>query len=437
MKIVKCISLLVVFLTILCAYSWSIYHTSTGGNKLGALGKSLIKFASFPQFVEEVLSSPEVNNMPETYLAIDTSFRPINNLNYDLFGLTSFWSNATNIWEVKLINLRDDKELYSWTYTNKTYKDNEYQFSNARLVHTILLPYKKIIVKPDQTANLTCLDSNSNIIWTNTNYRFHHSMNFDAEGYVWVCASDIELEHIDCYPGGLVKNLDGKLIAYREDYMAKLDPRNGKVIWKKGVAQSFLDNDLNSYLYGGNLFDPIHLNDIQPVLEEGPYWKKNDLFLSIRNRSVIIQYRPSTNKIIKIIKGSFINQHDVYIVSDHEIMLFNNNMIVDFGYNCTKPNTFIDSLNTSEVIIFDFKTDSFKTIENELFVSEKISSQFEGRAELLADGSLFVEEVDQGRYYIVNDGEIVYRKTIPTKDSNYVNMPNWIRLYEDNPLESK
>ena len=40
-------------------------------------------------------------------------------------------------------------------------------------------------------------------------------------------------------------------------------------------------------------------------------WKKGDLFISIRNQSALIHYRPETNKVINYIKGPFYMQHDI------------------------------------------------------------------------------------------------------------------------------
>ena len=67
--------------------------------------------------------------------------------------------------------------------------------------------------------------------------------------------------------------------------------------------------------------DPIHLNDIQPVDFDGDYWKKGDVFLSIRNQSMIMLYRPSTNQIIWIGNGPYLHQHDVDIIDDHRIAI--------------------------------------------------------------------------------------------------------------------
>ena len=72
--------------------------------------------------------------------------------------------------------------------------------------------------------------------------------------------------------------------------------------------------------------DPIHLNDVQPTLSNTDYWNKDDLFLSIRDLSLILLYRPSTNKIIWYQQYPWVFQHDVDIINEKEIMIFNNNL---------------------------------------------------------------------------------------------------------------
>ena len=49
---------------------------------------------------------------------------------------------------------------------------------------------------------------------------------------------------------------------------------------------------------------------------------------------MVILYRPSTNKIIKIIEGEFYNQHDVDIIDENKISIYNNNVI--FNYRIKK-----------------------------------------------------------------------------------------------------
>ena len=120
-------------------------------------------------------------------------------------------------------------------------------------------------------------------------------------------------------------NADG---GYADDGIVKLSP-DGEILFEKSVSQIFIDNGLEYLLFsvGDRNFtlDPIHLNDIQPVNFDSKYWKKGDVFISIRHQSMVFLYRPSTNKIIWKGTGPFFHQHDVDILNDHQISVFNNN----------------------------------------------------------------------------------------------------------------
>ena len=67
---------------------------------------------------------------------------------------------------------------------------------------------------------------------------------------------------------------------------------------------------------------------------------------------MIILYRPSTNKIIWKGTGPFFDQHDVNILDDHRISVFNNNVkIFESGRE-------VDGSN--EVIIYNFETNQWE-----------------------------------------------------------------------------
>ena len=86
---------------------------------------------------------------------------------------------------------------------------------------------------------------------------------------------------------------------YSDDAIVKLSAE-GNILFEKSVSQIFIENGLKYLLFGhGNSYqnDPIHLNVIQPVNSDGEYWKKGDVFLSLRSQSMVLLYRPSTNKI--------------------------------------------------------------------------------------------------------------------------------------------
>ena len=118
---------------------------------------------------------------------------------------------------------------------------------------------------------------------------------------------------------------------YAEDAIVKLSP-DGEILFQKSVSQIFIDNGLEYLLFSigdeGFKRDPIHLNDIQPVDFNSQFWKKGDLFLSLRHQSMILLYRPSSNKIIWKGTGPFFHQHDVNILNDHQMWSFDETTII-------------------------------------------------------------------------------------------------------------
>ena len=164
--------------------------------------------------------------------------------------------------------------------------------------------------------------------------------------------------------------------------------------------------------------DPIHLNDIEPALNDSKYWKKGDLFLSLPILSEILHYRPKTNKIINYITGPFAEQHDVDIISDKEISIFNNN-------------NFVVDNEQSEVVIYNFETKKFRTLFNDQLKKNKFKTTTEGLSHIFKDGSLMVEEQNHGRIILFNNqGEKEW--VFVNKDKNGdIGHISWSRIIED------
>ena len=71
--------------------------------------------------------------------------------------------------------------------------------------------------------------------------------------------------------------------------------------------------------------EPVHLNCIEPVFNDTKYWKQGDV-TNLKHKSQIVLYRPSTT-VINLIKGPFSMQHDIKVISENKISIFNNNFI--------------------------------------------------------------------------------------------------------------
>lgn len=154
------------------------------------------------------------------------------------------------------------------------------------------------------------------------------------------------------------------------------------------------DNNLAPLVFGiGNEqnTDPIHLNDIQPVMADGPYWKTGDLFISARNQSLIFLYRPSENKVLWYKVGPWMSQHDVDIIDDERIGVFNNNSRrVGNDYTVAGSNT---------EVVYNFRTNTTETPFQAGFEKLELRTFSSGSGDFVGEtgSELLVEESDNGR----------------------------------------
>jgi hypothetical protein len=209
---------------------------------------------------------------------------------------------------------------------------------------------------------------------------------------------------------------------YLDDSIIKINT-DGKILYKKSIIEILIENNIvpdnfafNQYV--SNQTDPIHLNDIQPAMSDSEYWKQGDVFLSLRDQSAIIHYQPSTNKVINYITGPFAQQHDVDIISDKEISIFNNN------------NFYIDN-EYSEVVIYNFESKKFRTLFNDQLQKNNFKTFSQGLSHIFNDGSLMVEETIHGRIILFNNqGEKEWE--FVNKDQNGdIGFISWSRIIED------
>ena len=304
---------------------------------------------------------------------------------------------------VDLIDLTNFKVLHTWNpdidkFNKSVEKVDEFKFlnrdrNNSRylLKHPIIVEDGGLVYK--HSSPLIKIDACSNLIFQNTHDEFHHSIENDIEGTFWVPSR--------MYPQFLEVEKVGR-DKYADDTIVKLSP-DGDILFEKSISQIFIDNGLEYLLFAlGNKrlnLDPIHLNDIQPVDFDGEFWKKGDVFLSMRNQSMVALYRPSTNKIIWKGNGPFFHQHDVDILNDHTISVFNNNS-KDFS-----DGRVVDGNN--EVIIYNFKNNEYSFYFNDSLIKNDVRTTTQGTSQILPNGDLFVEETNFGRsLYFDSDGSL-------------------------------
>ena len=325
---------------------------------------------------------------------------------------------------IKIIDLSNSENIYTYDFDIK--KINELSglnFKNYRFLyyHPLLLDDGSIILKGNNTP-IFKIDLCNNLEWVNYNEKTHHSTEIDDENNVWVPARFIyNLKKNNFFENDDKKMLDRVI----DDAILKINLK-GQVLFKKSVLEILLENNVikSKYDYIKNA-TPIHLNDIEPALSDTQFWKKGDLFLSLRNPSSIIHYRPSNNKVINVISGWPINeQHDVDIISENEISIFNN------------KNFYIDSRN-SEILIYNLETKKFKKLFDKELQKLNFKTRTQGLSHIFTDGSLLVEESVFGRIILLsNEGKKIIEYVNEDLKKNRGRI-TWSRVIEDKQFIEK
>ena len=147
----------------------------------------------------------------------------------------------------------------------------DHNLARYRINHPILLENGDLIIK-SLMSPIVRISACSKIKWF-VDKAFHHSMEFDFDGNIWVPGLNfpptIKGINID------LNRRDGKI--FIEDTIEKLS-QEGKILFSKPLLQIFIDNKIEHLLpigwrlaYNESNLDLLHLNDIQPVFYDSKY----------------------------------------------------------------------------------------------------------------------------------------------------------------------
>jgi hypothetical protein len=343
----------------------------------------------------------------------DISEAVIELINLKNFEVIHRWNpNFDEIWT----NI-DDKEKVNWPNMDRDFNDKRF-----RPMHPHLEANGSLILQ--NHSPLIKINHKSELEWIKSDVLYHHSNEEDIDGNVWVCVRYYPYKIDSMYVGNKFDN-------YRDNGIRKISS-DGEILFDRSLSQLLIDKSLEHLLFSNaESFkkDPIHLNDIQPAFTDTKYWKKGDLFLSFRNLSMTMLYRPSSDSIIwTSLGGKFFNQHDVNILNNNQISIFNNN--AKWLYDGLR----VDGYNN--MVIYDFSNNQYKNYLSESFINEDVRTWIEGRGTILPNGDLFIEETRSGRLlYFNSDGSL--RWTHVNRGNNgKVYYTGWCRiLYENEDIE--
>ena len=423
-NLVLLIIIFLISIILIVFFSWSVAHMYEGGSRLGKFGKIALNIATIPSNLKKIIQGKHAPNYDLRILNDQKNLSNVRGFYYSdeaekLKGylLISNYNGDTKRSEVNILDLKKKKIIHKYNpkieiINNKIPKDENKYFlkrdhnkNRYRIINPLIDGSGNIIFNSIYSP-LVKINACSEYVW-HIPEAFHHSNEFDADGNIWS-------------PGLIIpSNLKGVSKSFKDDGIYKISS-NGEIMFKKSLTKILIENDLD-YLFGKMFVDPLHLNDIQPTLNDTAFWKKNDLFLSIRNLSLVLLYRPSTNKIIWFKQYPWIYQHDIDIINDEEISIFNNNL----EWNK------IDVKNNNNILIYNFRTDEVSEPFKKIFKKNNVATNSEGLVDFLNEDLVMIDESPKGRLLILEKNKKIFEfinNDYEDKNTYYL---NWSRYLDE------
>ncbi len=439
---------LVILLSILFAFGFGVIvrQEIEGFTKFGVIDISFISkpsayIARLPEKILRTLLKPNINRINDPWDE-NREFYSQDGFNgnpntEESYLLLSRYDGDLEEGVVELVDLTNFNILHTWNPDINAFNDLVEQVDEFKHIERDDNNRRKTLMHPKLTKDggllfgwnspLRKIDECSNLIFQNTDNIFHHSIEVDNDGNIWAPS------HL--YPQSLsIEQVGRKTLSeggYLDDAIVKLSS-DGEILYEKSVTKIFIENGLEYLIFSvGDLgfdIDPIHLNDIQPVNFDGAYWKKGDVFLSLRHQSMVLLYRPSTNEIIWKGTGPFFHQHDVNILDDHRISIFDNNSKIFIGGRQVDGN--------NKVIIYDFKKNEYSSYFANSLINNDVRTPNQGRSEILPNNELIVEESFHARLLYFNaDGTLRWSHVNRANNGNVYKV-GWSRiLYTEEDIQ--
>lgn len=377
-----------------------------GGDHFGVIGDAALALAELPENARQSLKTvigPDPTMIsflklpPGSTAPAKWSWsQPPGSDGLDGYLLLSRYDGDRTRHVVELVSLQTGETLRTWMPDAETVLASferkpefegwaPYEYWNDgyfRYIHPYLTEAGELLVKSHHSP-LIMLTACGDVRWAQNDVLVHHSTNSDGAGGYWL-------------PGLALKSRPSDLSErFVRDSLVHVTA-DGQVDFEEPLAPIFENSGLKHLIFPASHFwkDPMHLNDIEPVLKDGPFWKKGDLFLSFRSPSLVALYRPSIQKFVWWKAGPWQSQHDVDIVSDRRIAVFDN-AAFDRGFGSR-----VDG--ASEPVIYDFETGAVSRPFHDAFMELKTATMTEGLQDFTPSGHLIVEEENRGRILVLN-----------------------------------
>ncbi len=331
--------------------------------------------------------------------------------------LLSRYDGETELNVVELVDLDTQEIVYSWPLDDSEFRveatDNPFiKFPGVDgeflLVRHPFAEANGDLVFHASYSPMYSIDMCGDLEWQNTDFAFHHSLERDENGDYWV-------------PGVRRTSLETFDETFKDDHIVKISD-TGEVLYSKSVTEILIENDLinRMYVYDRYVTDPIHLNDVEPVLSDSDFWKKGDVFLSLAHLNMVLLFRPETGEVLWWSQDAIMHQHDIDIVGPGAVSVYNNNRTTRASGDLV--------LGLNELVLYRLEDDTHTTHFQEAFSRLQIKTVNQGLHDFSSDGGVMVEETNYGRVIMFDQsGDLLWEYVNRASDGRIYTM-NWVRL---------
>jgi hypothetical protein len=250
---------------------------------------------------------------------------------------------------------------------------------------------------------------------------FHHSLEPDANGDLWICGA-VDPESI---PNNKLKTRHCNQL-FEDQALVKVS-ESGKILQVISVADLILNSGLEYLLYGlsnPNVnFDPIHLNQITPIVNDSGVFRKGQIIVSLRNLSTILLVDPVLQSVVWHGSGKWMNQHCV-VPFGHSMFSVLDNHAFASGEYWLNP--------TWRTRILTYNVEAGK--ETEVQINDEFQKFFhiptEGRALPITPNKWMIEDCLQGTIMIYENRELIFKWSNLYPDDS-IGITSWCRYMSD------
>jgi Arylsulfotransferase (ASST) len=439
--VIKALSRVVILLSIFTLGAWSTKHSLFGGTKIPHQAKQIvIGFADLPVkfklIYQTFLCFLPPKGSPDHY----SDYRPNRLSGSALSGFILVpLINEEGVNQFRLINLANcsERTIYEsnemWPKSHE-YSDILYNFDSTRVPpfshrgRTISGHLSKtgILVYALNGNDLIAVDIRSQKPIWRIKGTFHHSIEMDHEGNYWACGASMGKRSTKEL-GFLHSNS-----TFIDQHLVQVSPA-GRILQNISLADLLMESGLEFLLYGISNpdlnHDPLHLNQITPVLEDSGVFRKGQLLVSARNMSAIFLVDLETKKILWHKIGPWMNQHSVKVYSNSTFSLLDN-------HSFASGNFWLASKWASRIVTHNLQSGETTVIPFNIKQPRKMRLAVEGRVIPINGNTWLFEDCHQGTIMIFKDGDLAFKWSNSYKNGKN-GITSWCQYIPENDTPSE